>query len=313
MSYQLTQWCDWLYSSRSNYQFRTSILPYPVDTDSFSRSSSERRSAFRSQHGLLDSDLIIGRVGQDYEAKWSPVLIDVFEDIRHKAINVKLLMVNPPPMIINRAMNSRYSSDIVLSDGHIGDIALSDCYSSIDVFVLIARQGESFGMVLCESLLCETPVVTLSTPWVDNSQGEVVGNRIGGFVAATKYELTSLVENLLFDQKKRAIMGMAGRERTIQLFNYKNVASKSLEIITTAEFGEPAITLRPDEIFDDCIGSVNIASRLILKTGKYFRLLEFTLGYTSIVRFLMIQVPVKIARRIWLFFLMTLDTFRRRH
>ncbi len=296
ISYQLSQWCDWLFSSRSNHQYRSAILPNAVDTDSFCRSSSDRRSKFRSRYGLLDSDLVIGRVGQGYEGKWSPVLIDVFEEIRKKTANLKLLIVNPPPLILKRALGSRYCRDIVHIDVLHGDMDLADCFSSIDVFVLIASQGESFGMVSCESLLCETPVVALATPWADNSQGEVVGNRIGGFVATTKHELTPLIEKLLFDQKNRVRMGRAGRERTIQLFNAETLARRSLALISNTEYHQSTNVRRPIEIFDECIGSVNIVSRFLLQSGRCFRLLEVTLGYSSLVEFLLVRISPKVSR-----------------
>ena len=46
------------------------------------------------------------------------------------------------------------------------DKELSNCYSAIDIFVHAANQGESFGMVLAEAQLCQTPIITLSTPGV---------------------------------------------------------------------------------------------------------------------------------------------------
>ena len=119
---------------------------------------------------MLDTDLVLGRIGQSYEGKWSSIIVEVFEEIRDNVPNLKLLLVNPPPLILKHSHKSRYNADIVIIDRLDGDASLSDCYSSIDVFVLVAKQGESFGMVLSESLLCETPVITLSTPWADNSQ-----------------------------------------------------------------------------------------------------------------------------------------------
>ena len=41
----------------------------------------------------------------------------------------------------------------------------------MDVFAHSAQQGESFGYVLAEAALCEIPIVTMATPWADDSQG----------------------------------------------------------------------------------------------------------------------------------------------
>lgn len=298
ISYQLSHWCHWLFSTRSNHQFYSEVLPNAVDTNSFCRSSLANRIAFRSKYGLLESDLIIGRVGQSFEGKWSPFLVDVFEEIRKNTHNLKLLLVNPPRSVLKRSCSSRFSSDIIHIDRLDGDTSLADCYSSIDVFVLIAGQGESFGMVLSESLLCETPVVTVATPWADNSQGEVVGNCIGGFVASTKCELRWLIEKLLFNPKTRVLMGRAGRDRIINMFSSQAVCRKSLALIKAAEFTPSStnITTSPTEIFSDCIGQVTIFSKLLLKAGRFFWLLEYTLGYSSWLQLIFVRIPLKLKK-----------------
>ncbi len=295
ISFQLSQWCNWLFAKRSNHKYKSAILPNPVDTEAYCRASPERRSSFRSHYGLLETDLIIGRVGQNFDGKWSSILIEVFEEIRATITNLKLLLVNPPQSILNRALGSQYSKDIVHIQRIEGDIALVDCYSSIDVFVLIARQGESFGMVISESLLCETPVVALATPWADNSQGEVLGNRIGGFVAATKYELKALIEHLISNKKIRVLMGRAGRERTIKMFDKRFVSEKSLDILSSGENHE-SIALNPFEIFDDSIGSIDVLSRQLLKSRSHmlYKFLEYSLGYDSWLRLLLVKIPSKL-------------------
>lgn len=65
-------------------------------------------------------------------------------------------------------------------------------------------------MVLAESLLCETPVITLATPWADNSQGEVIGHGIGGLVATNPNSLFQGCKKLALDKKLRLDLGRAG-------------------------------------------------------------------------------------------------------
>jgi glycosyltransferase involved in cell wall biosynthesis len=277
ISYQLSQWCLWLFNKRSNNNYPSAIVPYPVDTAAFARVSDEVRSAFRAKYCLRSSDLVIGRVGQHFDSKWSPVLLDVFEEQRKCDPRVKLLVVNPPDSILRRISESPYESEIIYIKQIYGDENLSACYSSIDLFVLIAEQGESFGMVLAESLLCETSVVTLATPWGDNSQGEVISNRVDGFVAVNKSELSNLIKNLLFDKAKRGEFGRAGRERIIRLFDSKVVAKNSLDIIRG---GKKIIDgMSPYQLMMRSEGSIGILSRIILRTENFFPLLFYTFGY----------------------------------
>jgi len=280
ISYQLSQWCLWLFKKRSNNYYLPAIVPNPVDTSAFCRVSDELRNAFRAKYGLKSSDLVIGRIGQHFEGKWSSVLLDVFEEQRKDDARVKLLVVNPPDSILARISKSPYKSEIIHIKQIHGDENLAACYSAIDLFVLIAEQGESFGMVLAESLLCETPVVTLTTPWGDNSQGEVIGNRVGGFVAANKNELSKLVQNLLFDELKRKQFGLAGRNRIIRLFDFKVVAKNSLELIQGHK--NPNGTVSPYQLMMDSEGIIGFLSKRILRSEQFYPLLIYTLGYKPV-------------------------------
>ncbi|PIT04891.1 hypothetical protein TSA1_32210 [Bradyrhizobium nitroreducens] len=82
------------------------------------------------------------------------------------------------------------------------DARLSGFYSAMDAFLHLAEIGESFGMVLCEALLCGTPIITLSTPLRDNSQLEVVGHERGGLVAR---DLEGVVDAMVRVQEDQAL------------------------------------------------------------------------------------------------------------
>jgi hypothetical protein len=85
---------------------------------------------------------------------------------------------------------------VVLMEFLNDDETLSIAYSAMDVFLHASTIGESFGMVLAESLLCGTPVITLSTPARDNSQLEIVGHERGGLVAANIGGMVSAMRRL---------------------------------------------------------------------------------------------------------------------
>ena len=65
------------------------------------------------------------------------------------------------------------------------DQTLRALYGSLDCFIHAAKTGESFGLVLTEAMLCGAPVVTVSRPYKDNSQIEVVRNGVDGLVAGS--------------------------------------------------------------------------------------------------------------------------------
>lgn len=286
-SYQLSYWCQWLYKSRLLAPAPFSIIPNAVDTDSFEFVGNSRVVSFRSFHKISSEDQVIGRVGQSYDGKWSPQLITVFERLKKKHPKLKLLLVNLPPSLLAKARMSPYFVDIIVIDQLSDDSSLNDCYSSIDVFVHIAEQGESFGMVLAESLLCRTPVVTLATPWCDNSQGEVVGNGLGGYVAVNINALVEYVHLLLINPELRSHLGRSGRNRIVELYDSRKVASSVLnsisfmpELIDT-RVAAPSLDKIPSpfELMRNTQGRLGFFSKLVLLSNKRFWLLKYTTGY----------------------------------
>jgi len=283
VSYQLSKWCDWLYHRRSPKKYPTALIPNCVDITKFKYTGDQRVRNFRESYGISCNDIVIGRIGQKFDGKWSILLIELFEEIRVIYENIKLIIVNAPYSIIDRVNKSVFKSDIIHIEQLIGDSNLADCYSSLDVFVLIAEQGESFGMVLTESLLCETPVVTLATPWADNSQGEVIGNNKGGFVAAKKKYLLPLIRKLIDDESLRKKIGKAGRDHIIKTYDLNKVANDSLRICNSSSFKHTIAT--PNKLMNLTEGRINIFTRLILRSGKLFSILRFTTGYVPLIQF----------------------------
>lgn len=282
-TFQLSNWCYHLYGLRGGNLKKSMIVPYPVETSRFSRASKESAQVFRAQHQLSEDDFVIGRIGQSFPGKWSDVLIDVFEDLRQKDENVRLLIVNPPDSIRMRIRNSKFETDTRIIDTIIGDDALSVCYSAMDVFLHIAEQGESFGMVLAEALLCETPVVTLATPWGDNSQGEVVGHRVGGFVAARRDCLSALVFRLRRDASLRRQLGVAGRQRVIDSFSTARVAKLVIGCVIEIPESDKRV-VRPKELLASSEGRVIGLELLLAQHRVLLPFFLYSTGYRPLSR-----------------------------
>lgn len=233
-SYQLSCWCHYLYCSRGGNKKKALIIPYPVNDRRFKKSSDNNIEKFKSMYGIPHDAFIFGRVGQHFYGKWSGYLIDLFSKFKDNVDkNCFLITVNPPREIVNY-INKKKVSNVIVIDKLVGDKALQDCYSSINVFLHIANQGESFGMVLAESLLCETPVITLTTPWGDNTQCEVIGYNIGGLCAKSiKDFYLNMVE--LYDNKdKRISLGKNGREYIKKKYGYLTVTESSIKALSVA-------------------------------------------------------------------------------
>lgn len=282
VSFQLSMWCDWLYHLRGNFSWPSAIVPNPVRSAGFRRATPEAIAAFRECHGVRGDEIVLGRVGQAYDRKWSPLLIEAFENVRRRSPRTKLIVVNPPRSIVERCHRSQFSESIVVIDHLVGDEAMSIAYSAMDIFVHVADQGESFGLVLTEAMLCETPVVTLSTPWEDNSQAEVVGNDVGGLVATTRKGFGEAIDVLVRDDDLRARLGTQGRQKVLAEYESHRVAAMALNhaFMAPPPIPDPA-TARQGvlHIYRNAIDSPSWLTCACLGHFQRLQLTRYTTGY----------------------------------
>lgn len=277
LSFQLAQWCLWRYAHRGGAGCPVAVVPYPVKTEAFVRSADNARRDFRAAHALTADDIVLGRIGQSFDGKWSPLLVDTFNRLRSQYPRLKLLVVNPPPVIQRGIARSPWRDDIVLINRIEGDRSLCDCYSAMDIFVAISDLGESFGMVLAEAQLCETPVVTFATPWQDNSQVEVVADGVGGAVVATRRALEASLRELIDDSAVRRELGRQGRAHIIAAYDYRSVASLAL---TAACTPAPALAAPdPLHMMQPVRGRLGPISRWLLRRQRGLAWLRYTTGY----------------------------------
>lgn len=245
VSLQLSQWANWVFNLRGGKNLRSAIVPYAVKCSSFQKVSESISRDFRDEHDIPQDAFIMGRIGQSFPGKWSPMLLSVFNDLASKHDHLYLLIVNAPKIILTLIDASPYKRRIKYIPTIFGDENLSTVYSSMDVMVLIAEQGESFGMVLAESILCETPVVTLNTPWADNSQGEVVRHLIGGYVANTESGIKKSITMLINGDGLLSIKDK-GVKHIYDTYNYLKVANQALESVDKKTGGDEYINVLED-------------------------------------------------------------------
>lgn len=180
-SYQLSSWGLWQYSNRGGLIEKAAVMGNPVEP----KNPPVNRAEARVQLGLAPKELVIGRVGQSSPRKWSPYYFSVLRELSEEQ-PLTFITVNPPEFLVEGLKKLPKVNHLhfpkILDGRELGQI-----YTSMDVMLHIADMGETFGYVLVEAELCRTPVVTLSTPWADNAQTEVVRhNRTGVVVQGSR-------------------------------------------------------------------------------------------------------------------------------
>ena len=280
VSLQLSHWASWVFNIRGGRNLNSAIVPYAVKCNLFQKVNGTIVKKFRYEQRIPQDAFVMGRVGQSFPGKWSPMLLTVFNDLASKEENLYLLVVNAPKNILSLIDVSPYKSRIKYIPTVIGDKNLSTVYSSMDVMVLIAEQGESFGMVLAESILCETPVVTLNTPWADNSQGEVVKHLVGGYVANTEYGLKKSISMLINGNSSLNIKDN-GIKHINDTYNYLHVANQALESLKKESVADKYIDVLGT--LKNSIDKPSNTTLFFLKTNNDFfrRLTMYSSNYNS--------------------------------
>jgi glycosyltransferase involved in cell wall biosynthesis len=269
-SFQLSTWCLFLYRCRGGDPAKGAIVPNPVKCDTMYRASNAEVAAFKEQLGIPADRFVVGRVGQALARKWSPSLLDIFRKFSVEvAPNSHLLLCNPPPELVAMLRaDPALMSRTTIVPSLIGDQQLRYFYSALDVMLHISDTGESFGMVIPECLLCETPVITLNTPWGDNAQGEIVGNEVGGVAVNTLDEVFASLGRLHADPDTRVRMGRMGREHVLSSYEMRAVAARALEVLEQ----RPSTRLQLSSLFkymdDDLIGRALIALMYITRSDR---------------------------------------------
>ena len=293
-SYQLSTWCAWNFCNAAPHLIhKAAIVPNGANNTAFKKSSPEEALAFRKQHNIPQQALVIGRIGQLYHTKWSPVLIEAFNRLSKKYDPLHLILVNPSKPVRKQAAASPFVKKIVLIDNILGDKNLSIAYSAMDLFALAADQGESFGNVLAEAMLCEIPIVALSTPWQDNSQCEVVGHEQGGLIALTPTGFRKAIDALLNDPNLRDTLGKAGRKKVIQNYSRRTVAQISLDTLQGKQAPLNKKTLDQEilRIYRNAFDRPSPLTLWLLKDARFMRLTRYTTHYHPIM-----QLPFEILK-----------------
>jgi len=282
-SFQLSYWCQWLYKKRGGDQNKSYIVPNAVKTNNFHPASISEVSDFKKKYNIPENAFVIGRIGQAINTKWCKSIYDVFEGVSTNHNNIYLLLVSCPDGIYKYFEKSKFKENIIKIDFIYGDDNLSAAYSSMDVFYHAAEQGESFGLVIAESILCGTPVVSLSTPWGDNSQIEVVNNNVGGYVVHRPKSAIDVISKLIKNELKYDIE--KGRQHIIDSYDYINLSKRAVRLAINDD--ENSVLEYPT-LWDILNKSYDKARYLdlILLSLKIRQLIRITSGYNDIKTFL---------------------------
>jgi len=213
-----------------NFAFKRKVLPYPIDVAHVEsiQPSIQQVKQFKMQHDLQDT-FIIGRIGRPDNAKFDMITLDAYAQFIIKVPQSKFLLVGSTPEMITYAKNLNILDHLLLLDNTPNLETLLIYYKAMDIFLAASDFGETFGMVIAESMTAETPVVTISTPHKDNAQIELVDNGKTGLVVERNLEkIAEALHYLYGNELIRAKFSAASKQKVIEAYKAEHIV-KSLE------------------------------------------------------------------------------------
>ena len=220
------------------------VARYPVETAA--PVSAGRRETVRRRFGVESDEVMALRLGRPDPAKWSDFECGVVSRLRRETgTRMKLVAIEPPPPLAGRIRRGEFGAAVVAAGILNSPSDVAEILAASDVIFHAARFGESFGYAIAEGMAAGKPVVTLTTPWGDNAQTELVENGITGFVCCSEEGAAGALGLLCADPGLRRAMGAASGERISALADPEN----ECRIVSAAiEGNTQAFAARKEEI-----------------------------------------------------------------
>ena len=173
--------------------------------------------------------LYVGRLEQ---RKGVPVLLEAYAELRRRRSDCRLVVVGEGELRwqYERWVESEKVPDVLFT-GHVDGKLLPRCYTSADIFCAPATGGESFGIVLLESMASGRPVIASAIPGfaqVVTEGGEGVLAPAGDVDA-----WAAVLNRLLDDPDLRRRLGAHGL-RTAHRYDWSHVVDQVLDVYSQA-------------------------------------------------------------------------------
>ena len=192
--------------------------PYTPDTDFFAGEANRLcplRSQLRKEIELsADGSPVIVTASRLVEAKQTDMVIDAFARVRrHHQCSLLVVGSGPLEEQLQARVESERIPDVRFA-GFLNQSQISRAYAAADVFMLLSKSGETFGMAVAEAMHFGLALVVSDKV---GSAPDLVGEGANGFVVYRDdlHGAASVLERLVADADLRARFGEASRERIL--------------------------------------------------------------------------------------------------
>lgn len=153
-----------------NYNIKI-VIPNGLMIEKYYQSTLEGK-AIRHRHNISENEYLFGYVGRLHEDKNVELLIDTFSEVIKTAPSSKLLITGAGPtysQLVKIVDEKKLTGSVIF---HGTEKNTRSIYSAIDLLIIPSLK-EGFGLVAAESILCNTPVLSMENggvPYVLDSE-----------------------------------------------------------------------------------------------------------------------------------------------
>ncbi len=213
---------------RKGYKWPIKVIPqYGVDTNKYK--VLENTKSLKTRFGL--SGFVVGYVGRLWKPKGIGTLLKAISQIDRK---FTLLLLGSGPDR-NKYLELAKSLGIDNKIRMVSSVKASEVVkylNCIDILVLPSRTTpewkEQFGRVIIEAMACEVPVIGSSSGEIPN----VIGDAGLIFKEGDVKELAGKISILMDNNDLRQKLGAVGRQRVIENYTNKKIASRLMFVYT---------------------------------------------------------------------------------
>ena len=266
----LSKWRGW--TNNSFYYPIGIVSSNLINKDSYPTPDQKKINEWRENYCIDKSTLLILRVGQPIDSKWSWHAFNAFVKFSHTNKNSVFVVIGLPDSFLAKVkILQRSGYKIIIVEPRFDDSFLACAYAAADVFLHSSKIGESFGMVLAEAQLFGTPVISLSNPFKDNGHSEIIKHDETGFLCNTTQGMVDALIHFSNNPALRKKLGNAGIKHVLENYSKESVIPKILSMINSCLL-YPSPNIRRKALYsygyDENINIQELVDRVFTFYGK---------------------------------------------
>jgi glycosyltransferase involved in cell wall biosynthesis len=235
--------CAWRYRQRLDmedaaFHDRHRVLHWPIDIPRLRAMAPERRAA-KLALGLDPDRPVVGRIGRADDTKWRRLLADMVPHLLELRPDVQVMLVGATPDKHRVLERHGVSDRVAFVSTTFDEEQVAVRFAACDVFITAAEIGESYSVAISEAMALGLPIVTCSTPWVDNGQIEQVQAGVTGHVADHPLAFAQACADLIGDPAKAERFGAAAAAFADAHMDRVKLTSQLERLYTALLAGDP--------------------------------------------------------------------------